>query len=178
MTSTKIPVEALQKTILSTLDASGSITDTRELILPSGEKAGSDAELQTQIKGALDSLADREMIKLEIHSKELWSIAAEGQDTLDKGSPEYRVWLACGESPAGLAIKDLQVCCCHYVDKTSHKLKRVLSQAKVGADVTKIGQANAFRRKWISKQGDTFAQSVRGAPLFAQSVLWLSLELL
>lgn len=48
------------------------------------------------------------------------------------------------------------------------------AQAKLGPEVTKLGQANAFKRKWISKQGDTFAQSVRDFSLLCSTTSCLA----
>lgn len=109
--ATKYSTEQLQKTILSAVDgsSSGSIPDTRELVLPEGEVAGTDADLQATLKGTLDSLAGRNMVDYKMHSTELWLIAEEGQSVLKQGSPEYRVWQACGETESGLTVKDLQV---------------------------------------------------------------------
>lgn len=155
MTTQRFSTEELQKTLLSALDASGSIPDTRELELTGGAKAGSDADVQALIKGALDSLAGREMVDYSINSTEIWALTPEGQQVVDSGSPEFRVWLACGEA-GGLSMKDLQVRLAGL--RSTRNLTQL--QSKLGADVVKVGQLNAFKRKWISKQGDTFAQNV------------------
>ena len=79
------------------------------------------------------------MVNVSQHAVETWVLTPEGDAFAEHGSPEFRVWAACA-GEAGKSIKDLQ--------------------AELGADVVKIGQLNAFKRKWISKRGDVFVQNV------------------
>lgn len=121
--------------------------DLAELILRTLDSQGSIAdsrqltgEHHETIKSALDSLAAKSMVEVTQHIVETWGLTAEGEAFAEHGSPEFRVWAACA-GEAGKSLKDLQ--------------------AALGGEVVKVGQINAFRRKWIAKQGDVFVQSVR-----------------
>ena len=89
------------------------------------------------------------MVNVSQHAVETWVLTPEGDAFAEHGSPEFRVWAACA-GEAGKSIKDLQ--------------------AELGADVVKIGQLNAFKRKWISKRGDVFVQNVCATPCLLR--LW------
>ena len=70
-------------------------------------------------------------------------LTQEGAQIALQGSHEARVWNACpakGEAPP-IPIKELQ--------------------AKVGAETAKIGQGQAFKNKWIGKEGDGLVKLVR-----------------
>ncbi|MBW0513874.1 hypothetical protein O181_053589 [Austropuccinia psidii MF-1] len=124
----------LQLHILSILDRS-PISDTRNLTAPDSHedspKAYS-AEDQLAIKGALDSLAGKEMINYQTHHIEAHVLTPEGQSLAESGSHEYRVWEALGEN--GLLMSELQ--------------------ASLGGEGAKVGQGKAFRNKWIKKRED------------------------
>ena len=90
------------------------------------------------------------MVSVSQHAVETWVLTPEGDAFAEHGSPEFRVWAACA-GEAGKSIKDLQ--------------------AELGADVVKIGQLNAFKRKWISKRGDVFVQNVRARVICCRSGL-------
>jgi phenylalanyl-tRNA synthetase alpha chain len=53
--------ESIQQLVLNNLDIHGSISDTRTLSLPGVTALASDAESQTIILGALNSLLSREV---------------------------------------------------------------------------------------------------------------------
>lgn len=143
-----ISSDQLQQTILNALDKDGSIQDTRELQLVNGQAIGPAHEDQMQVKAALDSLSVREMVTSTQNQVEKLALTQEGEQMASEGSHEYKVWAAC---PA--TMKDLQ--------------------AKLGADVAKVGQLNAFKKKWIKKEGDGFAKAVR---LAAMHCNWLYAE--
>ena len=53
--------ESLQQLILDTLDKSGTIKDTRTLVLPSQSEPAASQDAQISILGALNSLLSREV---------------------------------------------------------------------------------------------------------------------
>ncbi|GAA5950639.1 hypothetical protein JCM21900_002537 [Sporobolomyces salmonicolor] len=152
--------ELLQSVILHTLDAQGSIPDTRSLVLsiPSGVEGstalppaadgtpasvvGSSLEAQNAVKGVLDSLLAKEMVTWKQITVDLHALTSEGSQIAQTGSHEYLVWSALppAGSDAGLTAKDIE--------------------AKVGKEVAKVGQGKAMKNKWIAKKGDTFVRAV------------------
>ena len=134
--------EQLQLAILSQLDdaASSAIPDTREMVLPStGQPAGGEHSIQMAIKAALDSLAGREMVESAQKQVDSLALTPEGEEMAQDGSYEYRVWSALGDEEA-MDMKALSV--------------------KLGDNVAKVGQLNAFKEKWIRKEGSGFVRSV------------------
>lgn len=134
--------EQLQLAILEQLDSSpsGEIADTRELVLPSTKAAaGSEHASQMAIKAALDSLAGREMVSSTQRQVDSLGLTAEGEEMAQDGSYEYRVWSTLGTSEA----QDL----------------KQLGEA-LGDNVAKVGQLNAFKEKWIRKEGSGFVRNV------------------
>ncbi|KAI0750822.1 phenylalanine-tRNA ligase [Daedaleopsis nitida] len=128
--------EAIQQLILDTLDKQGTIKDTRTLVLPGYKEPAATHDSQIIILGALNSLSSREMITYTTQETVSHVLTQEGAQIALQGSHEARVWNACpikGEG-APLPIKELQ--------------------AKVGAETAKIGQGQAFKNKWIGKEGD------------------------
>ncbi|KAG0149758.1 hypothetical protein CROQUDRAFT_39354 [Cronartium quercuum f. sp. fusiforme G11] len=130
--------EDLQLHLLSLLDKS-PIEDTRKLEPPQGytsntsaETDASRAEEQLLIKGALDSLAGKEMVTYQTHHIETHVLTPEGKALAASGSHEYRVWEALGEQ--GLLMAELQ--------------------GALGEEGAKVGQGKAFRNKWIKKRSD------------------------
>ncbi|OCK77767.1 hypothetical protein K432DRAFT_436345 [Lepidopterella palustris CBS 459.81] len=89
---------------------------------------------QPEIKAALDRLASRSMITYETLDAEQVLLTAEGRVICDEGSHEFKVWDAVRQN-GRLPIKELP--------------------SYVGADSAKVGQGNAFRNKWIKKDGDS-----------------------
>ncbi|KAI9705251.1 MAG: Phenylalanyl-tRNA synthetase, beta subunit, cytoplasmic [Bogoriella megaspora] len=88
---------------------------------------------QAEIKAALDRLASRQMIEYQASDSEKVVLTAEGQTICEQGSHEYKVWDAV-KRKRSIKIKDLP--------------------NEVGTDSAKIGQGNAFKLKWIKKDGD------------------------
>lgn len=69
-------------------------------------------------------------------------LTAEGAQIAQEGSHEARVWQALPMKGEGKA------------------LDRKTLEGLVGSEVAKIGQSNAFRNKWIGKEGDGFVKLV------------------
>ena len=82
------------------------------------------------------------MVTYRSHEIQSHVLTAEGAQIVLQGSHEARVFnaLPMKGSGASMNIKDLK--------------------AAVGDDTTKIGQAIAFKNKWISKEGDGFVRAV------------------
>lgn len=137
MTASSLGVEKLQLLILEQLDES-AISDTRELKLQDGSVAGGSHSEQMAIKAALDSLAGKEMVTFEQKANESLALTAEGEAMAERGSHEFRVWQALD------------------VEKTAPQL-----QQELGNDVAQVGQLNAFKKKWIKRQGAGFSRAVR-----------------
>lgn len=134
--------EAIQQLILDTLDKQGSIQDTRTLILPGYKQPAATHDSQIIILGALNSLSSRDMITYTTQETVSHVLTQEGAQIALQGSHEARVWIACptkGEAPP-IPIKELQ--------------------SKVGPDTAKIGQGQAFKNKWIGKEGDGLVKLV------------------
>lgn len=87
---------------------------------------------QAELKAALDRLASRQMVEYDTNDAEEAILTDEGQQICDEGSHEYKVWYAVRQS-GKLSLKD-----------------PALSSASA-----KIGQGNAFKLKWIKKDGDS-----------------------
>ncbi|CRK23298.1 hypothetical protein BN1708_013665 [Verticillium longisporum] len=86
-------------------------------------------------KAALDRLASRSMVSYETIEKEEVTLEAEGQQFVEHGSHEARVFEALRQAVDGLSVVDLE--------------KAIGDKA-----VTKNGQGKAFKEKWISKSKD------------------------
>lgn len=91
-------------------------------------------------------------------------LTQEGAQIALQGSHEARVWNACPVKGAGppLPIKGLQ--------------------EKVGAETAKIGQGQAFKNKWIAKEGDGLVKLVSAITCSASSpiltcVRWTQLQM-
>ncbi|KLO15881.1 hypothetical protein SCHPADRAFT_870474 [Schizopora paradoxa] len=128
-------MEETQDLILRTLDEQGTIEDSRSLVLPTG--ASRDDAL-----AALSSLKSRDMITFTTHKREFHVLTAEGEQIAREGSHEARLWNVLPVKGQGqpLSMKDLQ--------------------QKLGADSASIGHRNAFKNKWIVKDGDGFVKLV------------------
>lgn len=94
---------------------------------------------QNEAKAALDRLASRSMITYETQDKEQVILTSEGQTICDHGSHEYKVWDAVHKA-GQMPLKDLV--------------------AAVGAESAKVGQGNAFKAKWVKKDGDVLVSTV------------------
>ncbi|KAG6025968.1 hypothetical protein E4U40_002439 [Claviceps sp. LM458 group G5] len=89
----------------------------------------------TEVKGALDRLASRDMVKYETIDREEALLEPEGEQIATNGSHEARVFEALRAAVEGLTIQELE-------------------KAIGDKNVVKIGQGRAFREKWISKSQD------------------------
>ncbi|KAF2151727.1 hypothetical protein K461DRAFT_226959 [Myriangium duriaei CBS 260.36] len=94
---------------------------------------------QNEIKAALDRLASRSMVAYDTQDREKVVLTAEGQAIRDQGSHEYKVWDAVHK-------------------KGKMPLKELVSA--VGAESAKVGQGNAFKAKWVKKEGDVLVSIV------------------
>ncbi|RKP12214.1 tRNA synthetases class II core domain (F)-domain-containing protein [Piptocephalis cylindrospora] len=134
--------------ILHVLDKFGSIPDTKNLPpVPGHEEAPMD---QLVILGALNSLADKEMVQYTTLEKELWVLSKEGQDIANTGSHEAKVFYAVPAGTEGLEMAELT--------------------AKLGP-AAKIGQGKAFKNKWIKKDGSKLLRLVESIEDQAQDDL-------
>lgn len=91
------------------------------------------------IKAACDRLASRSMVTYEQKDEEVVVLTEEGQQIVDQGSHEYRVWEAVKRN-GGIPVKELE--------------------KHVSKDSAKVGQGNAFKLKWIKKDGDNLVSLV------------------
>jgi phenylalanyl-tRNA synthetase alpha chain len=88
------------------------------------------------VKSAVDKLRSREFLEAEQIDRLQLSLTKEGEDIVQHGSNGARVFEAVQKAMEGLKIKDLP--------------------AAVGdANVAKFGSGDAFRLKWVKKDGDT-----------------------
>lgn len=80
------------------------------------------------------------MITYEVKEEIRLSLTAEAREIVEKGSPEAKVWAALpADSGTGKAVEELRT--------------------TLGAEVLKIGQGQAFKKKWVKKLPDgTFAR--------------------
>lgn len=136
MAASSLPLDKLQLLVLEQLDEA-PLADTRELKLQDGTRAGSSHSEQMAVKAALDSLAVKEMVAFEQKADETLTLSAEGNSMAEQGSYEFRVWQALD------------------AEKTAQQL-----QAELGNDVAQVGQLNAFKKKWIKRQGAGFSRAV------------------
>ncbi|KAK3676782.1 Phenylalanyl-tRNA synthetase, beta subunit, cytoplasmic [Recurvomyces mirabilis] len=98
---------------------------------------------QAEIKAALDRLASRSMVEYDTKDREEVALTKEGQEIVNEGSHEFKVWDAVRQA-GRLSLKDP-------------------SLASANA---KIGQGNAFKLKWVKKDGDalvSLTESVQDA---------------
>ncbi|KAJ2897793.1 Phenylalanyl-tRNA synthetase, beta subunit, cytoplasmic [Coemansia aciculifera] len=79
------------------------------------------------------------MVTCKILTNEVWSIEPEGQDQLDNGSYEARIFNAVPAGEQGASIDELKT--------------------KFGA-VANLGQGKGFKNKWIKKSGDRIVRIV------------------
>ncbi|KAJ3812150.1 hypothetical protein F5876DRAFT_38085 [Lentinula aff. lateritia] len=134
--------EALQQLILDTLERQDTIEDTRSLIFPNQSEPATSHDSQITILGALNSLLSRDMIKYDSHEVFSYILSSEGAQIAKEGSHEARVWAALPAKGQGAPM-------------TPAQLKK-----EVGDATAKIGQGNAFKQKWIAKEGDGLVKAV------------------
>ncbi|KIW09538.1 phenylalanine-tRNA ligase, alpha subunit [Verruconis gallopava] len=94
---------------------------------------------QIELKAALDRLNSRSMIEYDQKASERVVLEPEGEEIVENGSHEYRVFMAI-KSNGKIAIKDLP--------------------NFVGPDVAKFGQQNAMKHRWLKKDGDSLSCAV------------------
>ncbi|KAF2767844.1 hypothetical protein EJ03DRAFT_328863 [Teratosphaeria nubilosa] len=87
---------------------------------------------QAELKAALDRLASRSMVGYDTLDKEEVVLTQEGQQIVDEGSHEYKVWDAVKKA-GKLSLKD----------------------PALATPSAKVGQGNAFKLKWVKKEGDS-----------------------
>lgn len=144
------PAQPAPETVLAWLDQRGSIPDSRTLFPgpPSDKSDGQwdeaafkeNAAWQLGLQSVLNSLSSREMIKYAVKDELRYALTAESAAMVANGSPEARVWSALPADGSGASLD-------------------VLRQT-LPADTLKIGQGQAFRKKWIKKQADgTFSRA-------------------
>ena len=121
--------ERLQRLTLDTLDRDGSIQDTAKLQL---EDAPVD---QMALLGVLKSLLAHDMIAFDTTEGERWVLTEEGAELAETGSHEVKVFNAIPEGDSGIKIAELE--------------------SLLGAEVAKLGQARAFKNKWIDRKDST-----------------------
>ena len=153
--------ETLQKLILDSLDESGTIKDTRTLVIPGQQDPATSHEAQITILGALNSLLSREarpslpamhyhqirlhvlqMISYDTHETSSHALTSEGTQIVLEGSHEARVWAALPAKGEGDPV-------------VAQELKK-----KVGVEAAKVGQGRAFKNNWIAKEGSGFVKAV------------------
>ncbi|KAJ2001053.1 Phenylalanyl-tRNA synthetase, beta subunit, cytoplasmic [Coemansia thaxteri] len=122
--------DALKLTILKTLATDGTIENTAV--------AFKDTSSET-VLGALKSLESHEMVSYQILTTEVWTIEPEGQDQIESGSYEARIFQAVPAGEQGIAISELK--------------------AKFGA-AANLGQGKGFKNGWIKKNGDNIVRVV------------------
>lgn len=88
---------------------------------------------QAQIKAALDRLGSRSMIEYDTNDTEHVVLTSEGQQIVDEGSHEYKVWAAVKQA-GRLAPKD----------------------PALSTPSAKVGSGSAIKQGWIKKDGDAF----------------------
>ncbi|TFK29372.1 phenylalanine-tRNA ligase [Coprinopsis marcescibilis] len=127
--------ESIQQLVLDTLDANGSIPDTRTLVLPGESAPASSHDAQITILGALNSLSSRNVVTYETNETISHGLTPEGLQLAEQGSHEARVWSVLPLKGNGDAV-------------TPVELKKL-----VGDETAKVGQGRAFKNGWIGKEG-------------------------
>lgn len=127
-------IEEIQLSLLRELDSNGgSIKDTKEMQLN-----GRLLE-QKDVLGALQSLVTRDMVTFDPIEEESWELSEEGKEIVQNGSHEAKVYNMLPKDDIGLAIEEIT--------------------KKLG-ELGKIGQANAFKKKWIAKKDKNLVRAV------------------
>ncbi|KAJ2725547.1 Phenylalanyl-tRNA synthetase, beta subunit, cytoplasmic [Coemansia sp. Benny D115] len=122
--------EELKLNILNKLASEGSIADTKTAY----------AELASEkVLDALKSLESQEKVTYKSLNSEIWTIEPEGQDQLDNGSYEVRIFNAIPAGEEGITISELS--------------------AKYGK-VAGLGQGKCLQNKWIKKSGASIVRLV------------------
>lgn len=103
-----------------------------------------------EIKAAVDRLANRDMIEYDTVDKEIVALTEEAEGLASGGSWEYRVWDVVSQK-GSVGIKELPTI--------------------IGAEGAKVGQGNAFKLKWIKKDGDNLIPIVKSVEDKTQQML-------
>ncbi len=119
--------ERLQRLTLETLDDQGFIPTTTSLSLD-----GTNVE-QSAMIGVLKSLQTYGMVDYDTLEKERWTLTSEGEDIVERGSHEVRVFEMIPDQ--GIAISEVE---------------------KHLGEAGRLGQARAFKNKWIDRKDGTF----------------------
>jgi len=101
--ATKIDNEALQVEILNFLDKNGKIEDSANF-----KFEGKNID-QLVFLGALNSLTSKDMVTYKQIENEKWNVTAEGNEIVETGSHEAKVFNAIPEGEEGISIADLNV---------------------------------------------------------------------
>ena len=91
----------LEGLVLSTLAADGVIADTIEF-------ANDNSIDHQELVGTVKSLLVDAYVHDEQISKTIWSLTAEGERVVAKGSPEYQVYAAVPSDADGISMTQLQ----------------------------------------------------------------------
>nr|POE68865.1 phenylalanine--trna ligase alpha subunit [Quercus suber] len=131
MPGTRGPVPVPAQTNGGSRDLTLEILETLETQDPLQTQDAFPQISQAEIKAALDRLASRAMLTYDTNDNEEVVLTSEGQQICDEGSHEWKVWDAVKMS-GRLSLKD----------------------PALASPSAKIGQGNAFKLKWIKKDGD------------------------
>lgn len=108
----------------------------------------------TEVKAALDRLASRSMVTYETIDREEMILEPEAEGIVANGSHEARVFELLSAQMEGLTIPELE--------------------KSMGKEEVKVGQARAFKSKWIGKgQGGRLVATVILPNTFPENV-WLN----
>lgn len=129
-----VNLEDIQLCLLQTLEKQNIIENTASWGVFDGVQLD-----QQEILGALKSLEMREMVKYETIEEESWNLTAEGLEIVENGSHEAKVYNILPSDDIGLAIEEIT--------------------QRLG-EFGKIGQANAFKKKWIAKKEKNIVRAV------------------
>ncbi|KAI8056984.1 tRNA synthetases class II core domain (F)-domain-containing protein [Syncephalis plumigaleata] len=94
---------------------------------------------QLELLGVLNSLMSNEIVNYQPIEREVWQLTEEGRDIAENGSHEAKVFYAVPQGDKGISIAELQ--------------------ALLGP-TAKIGQGQAFKNKWIGKNGSNLVRLV------------------
>jgi phenylalanyl-tRNA synthetase alpha chain len=94
---------------------------------------------QLELLGVLKSLESMEVVQYQPIERDIWTLTEEGELIVKEGSHEVRVFYAIPSGKEGIPIGELQ--------------------KKLGS-IAKVGQGQAFKNKWIGKQGGNLIRLV------------------
>jgi len=132
----KKSAQDIEKIIIETL-AKADIADSKDFC------AEHQIDLQ-DLDGVLKSMAISEFVAINNLEVKTFEITPEGQEYLDKGTPEFNLTVSIEVGKDAL-IKDLQ--------------------DKFGAEYVKVATMNAFKRKWLKPMGKEAVQRLAESPV-------------